>query len=66
VPVNRGPSLRGTSDAIAAAVVADIEAREQREEDARQRRDEAFRAVIRHPERVALVEPQMVKGRRPE
>jgi hypothetical protein len=58
VRVNRGPSLLGCSDAIAAAVVADIVAREQRDAAALERRDEAFRAAMRRPLSVALVDPR--------
>lgn len=56
MPVNRGPSLANCSAAIVAAIEADAEARQQREEAARRRRDEAFRAVLRHPQRIALVQ----------
>jgi hypothetical protein len=56
VPVNRGPSLANCSTAIAAAVIADATAPEERE-DARQRRNEAAaRAVMRRPERIAPVD----------
>ena len=58
VRVNRGPSLLSCSDAIAAAVVADIVAREQREEAAQRQREEAWRAVLRRPLSAALVEPR--------
>ena len=58
VRVNRGPSLLSCSDAIAAAVVADIVAREQRDEAAQRLRDEAFRSVVWRPLSVALVEPR--------
>jgi hypothetical protein len=57
VPVNRGPSFASCSTAIAVAVVADIEARLEREEAYRQEREEAFRAAERYPQRVALVDP---------
>jgi hypothetical protein len=46
------------SAAIAAAVVADIVAREQREEAAQRQREEAWRAVLRRPLSAALVEPR--------
>jgi hypothetical protein len=55
--VPRGPSLANCSAAIAAAVVADIVAREQREEEFRRLRDEAHRAVMRRALSVAWVEP---------
>lgn|GEM_PF-6547844 len=55
--VNRGPSLLSCSDAIAAAVVADIVARQQREEAAHRRWQEASRAVMRRPLSVAWIEP---------
>jgi hypothetical protein len=59
-PVNRGPSLANCSTAFAAAVIADATACEERE-DARQRRDEAAaRAVMRRPERIALVSSHSV------
>jgi hypothetical protein len=54
VIVPRGPSLASASTAIAAAVVADAKAREQREEAALRLRKEAWRNVARHPERIAL------------
>jgi hypothetical protein len=56
--VNRGPSLASCSDAIAAAVVADIAAQEQLDEAAQRRREEAFRAAMRRPLSTALVEPR--------
>ena len=56
VRVNRGPSLMSCGDAIAAAVVADIVAREQRAKAAERRREEAFLGVLRRPLSVALVE----------
>ena len=56
VLVSRGPSLASCSDAIASAIVADIVAREQRQEAALERREEAFRAVMRRPLSVALVD----------
>jgi hypothetical protein len=56
VPVNRGPSLASCSAAIAAAAVADIEARQERNAAA-WRHDEAVRAVERYPLQVALVDP---------
>jgi hypothetical protein len=46
------------SDAIATAVVADATARERREEAAQRRREEGWRAVMRHPLSVAVVEPR--------
>jgi hypothetical protein len=54
--VNRGPSLANCSTAIVAAVVAEMVAREQREEVAQRRREEALHAVIRHPQRIACVD----------
>jgi hypothetical protein len=54
VPVNRGPSFASCSTAIVAAVVADIEAREQREDAHRRWFEEASRAVQRRPDRIAL------------
>jgi hypothetical protein len=57
VPVNRGPSYLRCSTAIVAAAVADIAAREQREEAHRRRSEEAFRAVQQRPEKIALVSP---------
>jgi len=54
MPVNRGPSFLSCSAAIVAAVVADAVAREQREEAHRRWSEEAFRAVLRRPDRVAL------------
>lgn len=51
MPVPRGPSLLNCSAAIAAAVIADDAARQEREEAAQRRRDEAFLAVVRHPDR---------------
>ncbi len=49
VRANRGPSLLNCSDAIAAAVVAEIVARERGMEAAQRRRKEAYRAVMRRP-----------------
>jgi hypothetical protein len=63
VPVNRGPSFADCSTAIAAAVVADIVAREQREEAARRRSQEVSRAVMRRPLSVAWIDPH--DGQRP-
>jgi hypothetical protein len=57
VIVPRGPSLASASSAIAAAVVADIEARLEREAAYRQWREQAVSAVERHPLKVAWVEP---------
>jgi hypothetical protein len=56
VTPNRGPSLLSCSDAIAAAVIADATARQEREEAAQRRREEAWRAVMRYPQRIALVD----------
>jgi hypothetical protein len=39
VPVNRGPSLAATSGAIAAAVIADATARQERDEAAQRSRE---------------------------
>jgi hypothetical protein len=50
----RGPSLANCSAAIAAALLADIEARLEREAAYRRWREEAFRAVEHYPLRVAL------------
>ena len=61
VLVSRGPSLASCSDAIASAIVADIVAREQRQEAALERREEAFRAALRRPQSIALVDPQKVR-----
>jgi hypothetical protein len=55
--VNRGPNLASCSAAIAAAVIADAEAREQREEAHRRSSEEVRRAVMRRPDRVALTPP---------
>jgi hypothetical protein len=54
VQVNRGPSFASCSAAIAAAVVADIEARQAREEAHRRWSEATFRAVLRRPDRIAL------------
>jgi hypothetical protein len=56
VPVNRGLSFATCSTAIAAVVVADALAREQREKAAQRRREETVRAALRRPERTALVD----------
>ena len=56
MPVNRGPSLASCNAAIASAAVADIDARQAREEAHRQWSEEAFRAVVRRPERIAFVD----------
>jgi hypothetical protein len=53
VPVNRGPSLASASTAIADAVVTDATARYKREEAHQRWREEASRAVMRRPERLA-------------
>ena len=54
--VDRGHSDKACNAASADAVIADATAREARE-DARQRRsEEASRAVMRRPERIALVD----------
>jgi hypothetical protein len=58
VRVNRGPSLLSCSDAIAAAVVADIVAREQRDAAAQRRREEAFSAMVRRPLSRGGVDPR--------
>jgi hypothetical protein len=57
VIVPRGPSLANCSAAIAAAIEADIVAREKREDAARRRSQEAFRAVMRRPLSVAWKSP---------
>ena len=54
--MDRGHSDKACNAASADAVIADATAREARE-DARQRRcEEASRAVMRRPERIALVD----------
>jgi len=54
VAVSRGPSIASTIIAIDAAAELDAKARQEREKDARQRHDEAWQAVARRPERIAL------------
>jgi hypothetical protein len=54
--VNRSPSFASCSTAIAAAVLADALAREQRVEAAQRRREETVRAALRRPERIAVVD----------
>lgn len=54
--VDRGASLANCSAAIVAAIEADIEAKQEREEAAWRRREEVFRTVQRYPLRVALVD----------
>jgi hypothetical protein len=49
VAVNRGPSLAAASAGIAAAVVADIEARQERNAAYWRWHEEAVRAAERHP-----------------
>jgi hypothetical protein len=56
VPVPRGPSLANCSAAIAAAIEADAKARHEREEAALRRMEQAHRAVMRRPARIALQE----------
>jgi hypothetical protein len=56
VPAPRGPSLASCSDAIARAVIANIEARQEREEAHRRWSEQAFRAVLRRPDKIALVD----------
>jgi hypothetical protein len=58
VPVNRGPSLSRTNHAIAEAAIADALARQEREEARQRRNEEASRAVIEHPNGIALVDPR--------
>jgi hypothetical protein len=65
--VNRGPSLASASSAIVVALLADSKARQERLEAHRQWSEEAFRAVVRRPDRVALqtlptLYQQTVKG----
>jgi hypothetical protein len=57
VIVPRGPSLASCSAAIAAAVVADAKAREERESAHQRWFEQAARAVDRRPDRVKWVDP---------
>jgi hypothetical protein len=54
--INRGPSFLRCSAAIAAAVVADIEARQERAKAYWQWREEAVTLAERYPQRIALVD----------
>ncbi|HVC03826.1 MAG TPA: hypothetical protein VND88_04050 [Candidatus Acidoferrales bacterium] len=54
----RGHSFAACSTAIAAAVLADVTAREEREVARQWRNREAVRAVIRNPDKIAMVEPR--------
>ena len=52
--VRRGPSIASTLIAIDAAAELDAKARQERDADAFERREEAFEAVMRRPDRIAL------------
>jgi hypothetical protein len=64
--VNRGPSLASCSAAIAASIEADAKARGERQAAHERWREDAMRAVMRRPERVALIDPRKVSARRSE
>jgi hypothetical protein len=65
VPVPRGPGLASCATAIAAAVVADAQAREQRVEARQRRSEEAWRAALGRPLSVARVDPPNLGRRSP-
>ena len=52
----RGPSLASCSAAIVVALEADVRAPQERAEAHRRASEAAFRAVLRRPDRVALVD----------
>jgi len=58
-----GASGSPRRDAIVAAIQADTMARHERDEAARRRREEAFRAAMRRPLCIALLEPKRSTGR---
>jgi hypothetical protein len=55
--VSRGHSFAACNAAITAAVIADAEAWQEREDARQERSEEAFVAMLRRPESIKWVEP---------